>query len=127
MRKGPFAWSGCPGLKRTHDDYDELDFKMFIICFQLATEIYLINNINCKFKEQIKSSMKELKSNYTDISWIIEKFYGIEYYVCDDQAICTGEHHGKEWGEQWYENYGKHLYFDDIDTIVDSQINNITR
>lgn len=122
MRKGPFAWSGCPYIHMEPDDYDELDFKEFIVCFYLAARVYLINNPNCREKEQIYDALKRLRRNYTDINWIIDHFYGEDEYVCDEQCILTGEVHGKEWGEKWYNSYGKYLCFDDIDELVEAEL-----
>lgn len=116
MRKGPFAWSGCPILKRGEEDFDILDFKMFVVCFELAAKVYYLNSGN-----QVTTDIKRLRRNYSDIGWIIEHCYGEEYYVTDNQGICTGEHHGKEWGEEWYEKYGKFLSFNDVDEIVEAQ------
>ena len=95
MRKGPFVWSGCPILKREEEDFDILDFKMFVVCFELAAKVYYLNSGN-----QVTTELKKLRRNYTDIEWIIEHCYGEAYYVTDNQGICTGEHHGKEWGEK---------------------------
>ena len=95
MRKGPFVWSGCPISKKEEEDYDVLDFKMFVVCFELAAKVYYLNSGN-----QVTTDIKRLRRNYSDIEWIIERCYGEEYYVTDNQGICTGEHHGKEWGEK---------------------------
>ena len=116
MRKGPFACSGCPISKKEEEDYDVLDFKMFVVCFELAAKVYYLNSGN-----QVTTELKKLRRNYTDIEWIIEHCYGEEYYVNDNQCIYTGEHHGKEWGEEWYEKYGRFLSFDDVDEIVEAQ------
>lgn len=121
LRKGPFAWAGNPCLDRSSDGFEQLDFKMFIVCFELATKVYLFNNDACECRTVILDNMKTLKEKYTNIPWIIDNFYGIEYYVCNNDGICTGEHHGKEWGEMWYEKYGKYLNFDDVDDIVKTQ------
>ena len=72
-----------------------MDFKMFVVCFELAAKVYYLNSGN-----QVTTDIKRLRRNYSDIEWIIERCYGEEYYVTDNQGICTGEHHGKEWVEK---------------------------
>ncbi|MEZ3453289.1 MAG: hypothetical protein K1W17_02860 [Oscillospiraceae bacterium] len=124
MRKGPFAWAGNPSVNMAPNEFDQLDFKMFIICFELAARVYLFNEKICNDKMTIFSELKKIRERYTDVLWIIEHFYGVDDYVCDDQGIYTGEHHTEEWGREWYEKYGKHLNFEDIDDIVNTAWNN---
>ena len=126
MYKGPFAWAGDPSSDMCPDEYDQLDFKMFIICFELAAKVFLLNNSSYEYPMRIFDSLKLIRKNYTNVLWLIEHFYGEEFYVCDNQGVCTGEHHGKEWGEKWYETYGKLLYFDDVDQIVEAQFRQVS-
>lgn len=74
-----------------------------------------------KLQDKLFADLKKLRKKYSNIEWIIEHCYGEEYYVCDAEGVCTGEHHGKEWGELWYEKYGKYLNFDDVNNIVNAQ------
>ena len=123
MYKGPFAWSGYPWGDWQPEDFDVIDFKMFIVCFELAARVYMFNNGE-QYKEKMLADLKKLREKYTDIPWIIEKCYGTEYYVTDNHGISTGEHHTEEWGREWYEKYGKYLNFEDIDDIVNTAWNN---
>ncbi len=116
MREGPFAWAGNPFIIRCPEDFEIIDFKMFIVCFELAVRVYIFNHKD-QPAENLLKDMKTLREKYTDVSWIKEHCYG-EAEVCDDQLVLTGEYHGKEWGEKWYEKYGRFLRFDDIDEIV---------
>lgn len=122
MFKGPFAWSGDPSIDLYPDGFDQLDFKMFIVCFELAVRVYMFNN-GGQYKEKMLADLKKLREKYTDISWIIENCYGTEYYVTDNHGVSTGEHHTEEWGREWYEKYGKYLDFEDIDDIVNTAWN----
>ncbi len=124
MRKGPFAWSGDPSLDREPDGFDQLDFKMFIVCFELAVKVYMFNNGN-QYEEKMLADLKKLREKYTDAPWIIEHFYGENYYVCDGQGVYTSEHHTEEWGREWYEKYGKYLDFKDVDDIVNTAWNSL--
>lgn len=122
MFKGPFAWSGDPSVNCYPDGFDQLDYKMFIVCFELAVRVYMLNN-GGQYKEKMLADLKKLRKKYTDISWIIDNCYGTEYYVTDNNGVCTGEHHTEEWGREWYEKYGKYLDFEDVDDIVNTAWN----
>lgn len=116
MREGPFAWYGDPSIIRGPEDFEIIDFKMFIVCVELAVRVFIFNS-GKPAEESVLNDLEELKKKYTDVSWIKEHCYG-EGMVYDNQLVQTGEYHGKEWGEEWYEKYGKFLRFDDVDEIV---------
>lgn len=122
MREGPYAWAGNPFTIWRPEDDEIIDFKMFIVCCELAVRVYIFNHKD-RPTENLFKDLKTLREKYTDVSWIKEHCYG-EAKVCDDQLVLTGEYHGKEWGEEWYEKYGKFLRFDDIDEIVNEAWNN---
>jgi len=133
MRKGPRIWEGNAIYSLNEC---EVDFHDFAIIMLTAAKVFL-NNIrenevsegvnlindkyNCSYiQENLIKSIKEFRKNFFNIEWIKENCYG-EGYVTDNCAEPTGEYHGKEWGEKWYETYGKYLNFDDIDDIVETQ------
>lgn len=116
MREGPFAWYGDPSIIRGPEDFEIIDFKMFIVCVELAVRVFIFNS-GKPAEESVLNDLEAFKKKYTDVSWIKEHCYG-EGMVTDDQLVQTGEYHGKEWGEEWYEKYGKFLRFDDVDEIV---------
>ncbi len=90
-----------------------------------ATEYYrytnLVDNTEHVYTEKrFLGDIEKFRENFLNVERIKEICYGEEYYVCDDEGVITGEYHGKEWGEEWYEKYGKHLNFDDADEIVEA-------
>lgn len=131
MRCGPNIWEG-PHFALSDQ---ELGYHEFIVIMLLAAKVFLQNMrskgiteyeryINLVNNEEVvhaeEGFLKDVelfRKNFSDVLWIKEHFYG-EYHVTDEHGVLTGEYHGKEWGEEWYEKYGKFLRFDDVDEIV---------
>ncbi|MDE7293189.1 MAG: hypothetical protein K2N72_02065 [Oscillospiraceae bacterium] len=134
MMCGPRIWEG-PSFCMNDQ---ELDFHQFAVIMLTAARVFLenmrekgiteyrryinlVDNTEHVYTEKrFLGDIEKFRENFLNVERIKEICYGEDYYVTDDEGVITGEHHGKEWGEEWYEKYGKYLNFDDVDKSIEA-------
>lgn len=132
LHRGPTIWEGpdsCAGEF-------EPDFHEFAVTMLSAAKFFLAKAREQGITEYVKvfncvtnaeevftqarfiADVETFRKNFCNVGWIKEHCYG-EGQVVDSEGVLTGEYHGAEWGELWYEKFGRLLKFDDIETVDD--------
>ncbi len=131
LRRGPTIYSG----PYPYTGEFETDFHEFAVIMLSAAEYFLAvmrgrgiteyaQAQNCVTNEREVYTEKRFiadielfRRNFCNVGWIKAHCYG-QGRVVDSDGIVTEEYHGREWGECWYEEYGRLLDFGDIESAA---------